>query len=376
MNWDTATHYEVLQVASTASLPVIKASYRALIQQYHPDRYTPTDEAERITKRLNEAFKVLSDNELRAAYDEFLNGQPEAKKPKEPPPHNTSTQHNSDPERKTSLGWSFWVWLVAFAVLGKLFGYLAVGAGLATFHLLQRYGKGPQFAGAALVGGATLLFSIAALPYIREWGAGGGSRTEIPGVQQPAAQPIQQMAKTEPPTDPRDALLQMHVEQLSNDQYNAAVNRWLESHPEASSAESRTAMSQLLQEVYTQYPRSALGPALDMALQRGQRNNSSPTGQTATQSFPAGCIDYTSTEIPARYNGRRFTLNFRNVPLRKFLNIVEQESNRRIILQNDSSSEITTCVINVPWDYALDKILADNGYGQTEYNGSIRVFKR
>ena len=173
--------------------------------------------------------------------------------------------------------------------------------------------------------------------------------------------------------DPRDALLQMHVDQLSDEQYSSAVDRWLESHPEASSAESRTAMSQLLQEVYKQYPRSALGPALDMALQRGQRNTAE---QTAAQRFPAGCIDYTSIEIPARYTGKRFTLNFRNVPLRKFLSIVEQESNRRIISQDDSGGEITACVINVPWDYALDKILADHGYGQTEYNGSIRVFKR
>lgn len=51
-------------------------------------------------------------------------------------------------------------------------------------------------------------------------------------------------------------------------------------------------MSQLLQDVYTQYPRSALGPALDMALKRGQRNAPSAieqqtqlTSQTAASSF-------------------------------------------------------------------------------------------
>ena len=88
--------------------------------------------------------------------------------------------------------------------------------------------------------------------------------------------------------DPRDALLQMHVEQLSDEQYNAAINRWLEMHPEASSQESKNVMSQLLQEVYNQYPRSALGPALDMALRRGQRATSEPAQsaqQVATQKF-------------------------------------------------------------------------------------------
>ena len=76
-------------------------------------------------------------------------------------------------------------------------------------------------------------------------------------------------------------LRQIHVDQLSDEQYSAAVDRWLESHPEASSAESKTAMGQLLQEVYSQYPRSALGPALDMALQRGQRNALTPAAPPA-----------------------------------------------------------------------------------------------
>lgn len=176
--------------------------------------------------------------------------------------------------------------------------------------------------------------------------------------------------------DPRDSLLQLHVEQLNDDQYNTAVNRWLELHPEASSPESRNAMSQLLQEVYTQYPRSALGPALDMALQRGQRNTSSNAEQTPSQSLPSDCIDYTSVAIPAHYSGARVTFNFKNVPIRSFLQLIGQEANRKIIPGDDVNSGITVCAQNIPWDYALDKVLADNGYGQTEYNGAIRVFRR
>ena len=135
-------------------------------------------------------------------------------------------------------------------------------------------------------------------------------------------------------------------------------------------------MSQLLQEVYTQYPRSALGPALDMALQRGQRNTSSNTAQTPAQSFPANCIDYTSQAIPSKYSGARVTFNFKNVALRTFLQVIEQEANKRITPIDDVSAGITVCVINIPWDFALDKILSENGYGQTEYNGTIRVFRR
>lgn len=199
------------------------------------------------------------------------------------------------------------------------------------------------------------------------------SATPAPTPSVPAAAEQQYAPQV---ADPRDSLLQLHVEQLNGDQYNAAVNRWLELRPEASSPESRNAMSQLLQEVYTQYPRSALGPALDMALQRGQRNASSNTAQTPAQSYPANCIDYTSQAIPSKYSGARVTFNFKNVALRTFLQLIEQETNKRITPMDDVSAGITVCVINIPWDFALDKVLTENGYGQTEYNGTIRVFRR
>ena len=173
-------------------------------------------------------------------------------------------------------------------------------------------------------------------------------------------------------TDPRDALLQMHADQLNDSQYSAAVDRWLESHPEASSAESRSVMGQLLQEVYTQYPRSALGPALDMALKRGQKYASSPTNTE----IPSHCVDHTSVDHPARYSGARVSFNLQNIPLSSFLKLIGEEANRKIIPADDVSTSITACALNIPWDFALDKVLTENGYGQTEYDGSIRVFKR
>lgn len=67
------THYDTLQVAPTASSEVIRAAYKALIQQYHPDRNPDrTKLATAVTKMLNEAYEVLSDPGRRAAYDSFL----------------------------------------------------------------------------------------------------------------------------------------------------------------------------------------------------------------------------------------------------------------------------------------------------------------
>lgn len=66
------THYDNLQVSRRAQDAVIRASYRALIQKYHPDRFQPRSEAERITKVLNESYCVLGDKARRARYDELL----------------------------------------------------------------------------------------------------------------------------------------------------------------------------------------------------------------------------------------------------------------------------------------------------------------
>ena len=63
--------YEVLQVSRTASDQELKASYRKLAMQYHPDRNPNNPEAEEKFKLCSEAYAVLSDTEKRAAYDRF-----------------------------------------------------------------------------------------------------------------------------------------------------------------------------------------------------------------------------------------------------------------------------------------------------------------
>lgn len=63
-------YYSILGVMPSAETDVIKAVYRALAKRYHPDIYDgPKEEAEKLFKELGEAFTVLSDPNLRAAYD-------------------------------------------------------------------------------------------------------------------------------------------------------------------------------------------------------------------------------------------------------------------------------------------------------------------
>jgi hypothetical protein len=67
------THYDHLQVSRTACNSVIRSAYKALCQQYHPDKNPNGQEhANRKMKMLNEAYQVLSDRESRARYDAWL----------------------------------------------------------------------------------------------------------------------------------------------------------------------------------------------------------------------------------------------------------------------------------------------------------------
>jgi len=64
-------YYEVLGVAKAASEAEMKAAYRKLAMQHHPDRNPGDKDCEHRFKEINEAYDVLKDGDKRAAYDRF-----------------------------------------------------------------------------------------------------------------------------------------------------------------------------------------------------------------------------------------------------------------------------------------------------------------
>lgn len=66
------THYQTLQVLEDASVEVIRAAYKILIQRFHPDKHPNAPQVADQAKSITAAYEVLSNSHRRAEYDGFL----------------------------------------------------------------------------------------------------------------------------------------------------------------------------------------------------------------------------------------------------------------------------------------------------------------
>ena len=69
------SHYELLEVAATATPVELRQAFRRLSKRYHPDTTTlPAAQAEEAFRRLQQAYGVLIDPTARRRYDDLLRG--------------------------------------------------------------------------------------------------------------------------------------------------------------------------------------------------------------------------------------------------------------------------------------------------------------
>ena len=66
------THYQNLKVDRKAPNSVIKAAYRALSLEYHPDRKSGDPDAERIFKLIQQSYEILTDPFERKKHDDWI----------------------------------------------------------------------------------------------------------------------------------------------------------------------------------------------------------------------------------------------------------------------------------------------------------------
>src|SRR6478752_7163988 len=64
-------YYELLEVERTADDKTIKAAYRRLAMECHPDRTGGCKDNEAKFKAISHAYDVLKDPQKRAAYDRY-----------------------------------------------------------------------------------------------------------------------------------------------------------------------------------------------------------------------------------------------------------------------------------------------------------------
>lgn len=90
MQLPAPNHYATLGLDRRCTLAQIRAAYRVLAKQFHPDLNPHSSAAVARTQELNAAYETLSDPDLRAAYDRELDA------PKKPtvPARGTKVQRN------------------------------------------------------------------------------------------------------------------------------------------------------------------------------------------------------------------------------------------------------------------------------------------
>ena len=85
-------HYAVLNIAMDAPETVVRAAYRVLAAQFHPDRHAADPAMLARMQAVNEAWRVLSDPQRRAGHDAELQRLRRRRADDADMPHRVSTE--------------------------------------------------------------------------------------------------------------------------------------------------------------------------------------------------------------------------------------------------------------------------------------------
>jgi len=74
-----------------------------------------------------------------------------------------------------------------------------------------------------------------------------------------------------------------------------------------------------------------------------------------------------------RYVGKKVSFEFKDIDIHNLLRVIAEVSKKNIVVADDVTGKVTIRLRNVPWDQALDIILASKGLGKEEIGEIIRV---
>jgi type IV pilus assembly protein PilQ len=101
----------------------------------------------------------------------------------------------------------------------------------------------------------------------------------------------------------------------------------------------------------------------------------------ATSSAPAALEPPAAAEILAEgglidgkeYEGRRISLDFKDVPVADVLRLIAEVSDLNLIAGDEVDGNVTIRLVDVPWDQALDVILLTKGLGFVRVGNVLRI---
>jgi len=91
-------HYQILGIPEDADIRLIKTAYRSMAKRFHPDTNKGSEAAAELFRQLNEAYRVLSDEQLRIIYDRKIDLQKQTAKTTQRPQPKTAAR--PDPQQK------------------------------------------------------------------------------------------------------------------------------------------------------------------------------------------------------------------------------------------------------------------------------------
>ena len=131
-------YYAILGINRDASYLEIKAAYRSLAKEHHPDKHGGDKVKEQLIKEINEAYEVLSNSESKLSYDKRLSwqeewvaygyGQTYTPRPAPPPVYSSPSQpyhYESFGRRYGSARYAYSKWTLMY---GKIFVTLLIMA--------------------------------------------------------------------------------------------------------------------------------------------------------------------------------------------------------------------------------------------------------
>jgi type IV pilus assembly protein PilQ len=136
---------------------------------------------------------------------------------------------------------------------------------------------------------------------------------------------------------------------------------------------------------------SLAGPALAAGGLAALQGSFAPAGREAATSAPAspgnpgapgavGDIDLNDGpraahyDAPRAYTGERISLDFQNAELHNIIRIIGEVSGKNIVVSDKVTGKVTLKLRDVPWDQALDIVLASRNLGVEEAGNVLTIY--